>query len=263
MSLVGAGPGDPELMTLKGARRLREADAVYYDALAPRELLEWCRPEASLVAVGKRRGAASVRQSEIEAALVRDARAGLSVVRLKGGDPFVFGRGGEEALALLREGIPFELVPGVTSGTAAPALAGIPLTHRGVSSSAAFVTAHDLEESSGECAAAARLRHLALGAGTIVIFMAGAQLARVRRNLLEAGLAPDHPAALIESGTTPEERVAIGTVGGLEGLREELGEAGGPVLIVVGPTVSLSSQLRTAAHGRRRRNQWAIPATAS
>src|SRR5262249_40124912 len=160
------------LLTLEGARRLAEADVVYHDALAREEVLAHCRLGARLVPVGKRRGRASASQTEIEEALVRDARAGLSVVRLKGGDPFVFGRGGEEGLALRRAGVPFEVVPGVSSGIAAPALAGIPLTYRGLASSAAFVTAHDLSDGTEGEERRARLTHLARGADTLVVFMA-------------------------------------------------------------------------------------------
>ena len=135
---MGAGPGDPGFLTLRAAQRLREADVVYHDALVSLDVLALCRKDARLVPVGKRRASVLRPQRDIEAALIRDARQGLAVVRLKGGDPFVFGRGGEEALALLRSGISFEIIPGVSSGIAVPALAGIPLTHRGLSSSAAL-----------------------------------------------------------------------------------------------------------------------------
>jgi|GEM_PF-2738824 uroporphyrin-III C-methyltransferase len=241
VSLVGAGPGAGGLLTLEGARRLAEADVVYHDALSGDEVLAHCRPGARLVPVGKRRGRASATQTEIEAALVRDAKAGLAVVRLKGGDPFVFGRGGEEGLALSRAGVPFTVVPGVSSGIAAPALAGIPLTHRGIASSAAFVTAHDLAEGPQGEARRARLAHLARGAETLVVFMAGAEIPRVRRTLLEAGLDAATPAALIESGASADQKVAIGTLDGLETLAEGL--TGGPALVVVGRTVDLAQVL--------------------
>lgn len=249
VSLVGAGPGDPGLLTLRGAERLREADVVYHDALVSPGILALCREGARVVNVGKRRGAHARDQRVIEALLVRDARAGLAVVRLKGGDPFVFGRGGEEAIALIGKGVPFEVIPGVSSGTAVPALAGIPLTHRGLSGSAAFVTAHDLAPGAAGDAVRSRLLHLARGADTLIVFMAGAELARIREVLLEAGLPGRTPAALIESGSLPEERIATGTLRGLESLR---GEApAGPVLLVVGKTVALADQLR-ARHGRAR-----------
>ena len=243
VSLVGAGPGDAGLLTLKAAERLREADVVYHDALIAPGILALCRRGAKLVPVGKRRGAASAAQDEIEAALVRDARAGMAVVRLKGGDPFVFGRGGEEALALARAGVEFEVVPGVSSGVAAPASAGIPLTHRGLSSSAAFVTAHDLAPGERGDAVRSRLAHLARGADTLVLFMAGAELARARAALVGAGLSAETPAARIESGTLPEQRVTIGALGQLETLAAGAGAGEGPVLVVVGKTVGLAHEL--------------------
>src|SRR3712207_2367722 len=141
--LVGSGPGDPGLFTLKGLRCIRKADAVVYDRLAPRSLLEHAKPGAELIYVGKKPGEPSMPQEKINALLVELGSAGRTVVRLKGGDPYVFGRGGEEALVLFETGIPFEVVPGVTSGIAAPAYAGIPVTHRGVSASVAFVTGHE------------------------------------------------------------------------------------------------------------------------
>jgi len=241
VSLVGAGPGDPELLTLKGARRLREAEVIYYDALVPSAVLALCRPGARRVRVGKRRGSFALSQDQIEAALVRDARAGLVVVRLKGGDPFVFGRGGEEALKLSTNGIPFEIVPGVSSGTAVPALAGIPLTHRGISSSAAFATAHDLSPGVTGRAVRERLHHLARGADTLVLFMAGAELERVGVTLLDAGLSADTPVALIENGTLPEGTVSKAVLRDLRCLGRR--PAAGPVLLIIGRTVSLSEAL--------------------
>jgi uroporphyrin-III C-methyltransferase len=248
VSLVGAGPGDPGLLTLKGVQRLWEADVVYHDALVSQEILDFCGPNTQRVAVGKRRGRVRVPQAEIEAALVRDARSGLAVVRLKGGDPFVFGRGSEEILTLLGHGIPFEVIPGISSGTAVPALAGIPLTHRGISGSAAFVTAHDLGPGAEGEAVRQRLGHLARGVETLVVFMAGAELERVSATLTGAGLPPDTPAALIENGTLPQERFVITTL-------QDLGKAGqgrgaGPVLLVIGKTVLLSTRLRSGSATR-------------
>ncbi len=248
VSLVGAGPGDPGLLTLKGAQRLREADVVYHDALVSPAILDFCGPHTQRVAVGKRRGRVTLPQAEIEAALVRDARAGLAVVRLKGGDPFVFGRGSEEILTLLDHGIPFEVIPGISSGTAVPALAGIPLTHRGISGSAAFVTAHDLGQGVDGEAVRERLGHLARGAETLIIFMAGAELERVSTTLKAAGLPPDTPAALIENGTLPQERFVVTTL-------QDLGKAGqgrgaGPLLLVIGKTVMLSTRLRAGGEPR-------------
>jgi uroporphyrin-III C-methyltransferase len=242
VSLVGAGPGDPGLLTLKGAQRLWEADVVYHDALISQDILDFCGPHTQRVAVGKRRGRVTLPQAEIEASLVRDARAGLAVVRLKGGDPFVFGRGSEEILTLLDHGISFEVVPGISSGTAVPALAGVPLTHRGISGSAAFVTAHDLGPGVEGDAVRQRLSHLARGAETLVIFMAGAELERVSATLRGAGIPADTPAALIENGTLPSERFVITTLQDLARAGRERGA--GPVLLVIGKTVLLSTRLR-------------------
>ncbi|MGF1473857.1 MAG: uroporphyrinogen-III C-methyltransferase, partial [Rubrobacteraceae bacterium] len=141
--LVGSGPGDPGLFTLKGVRCLERAEAVVYDRLAPESLLEYARPDAERIYVGKKPGNPSMSQEEINTVLVELGQAGKTVVRLKGGDPYIFGRGGEEALALFEAGIPFEVVPGITSGVAAAAYAGIPVTHRGLSTSVAFITGHE------------------------------------------------------------------------------------------------------------------------
>ncbi len=249
VSLVGAGPGDPGLLTIKAARRLGEADVVYHDALVSDAILTHCRPGVRLVPVGKRRGSITMSQDAIIDALARDAERGLAVVRLKGGDPFVFGRGGEEALALLTRGVTFEIVAGITAGVAVPAAAGIPVTHRGWSSSVAFVTAHDLGDGGAGAPAGTRLAHLAQGADTIVIFMAGAELANVSRVLVAAGLPGDTHAAVIENGTRPDQRILRGTVAGLGTLLPS--RADGPVLAVVGRTVGLGDVLRAAGRTRR------------
>lgn len=254
VSLVGAGPGDPDLLTRAAVKRLRRADVVYYDALIAPAVLRLCRSRARLVPVGKRRGYATLRQEAIEARLVRDARRGLRVVRLKGGDPFVFGRGGEEALALQRAGIAWEVIPGVSAGVAAPARAGIPLTHRGLASSVAFVTAHDLGVGTGGAdgtngadgaRVADRLAHLARGADTLVIFMAGAHLDRLAAVLLAAGLDASTPAATIESGTLPGQRVRRGRLEQLQALGA--GRGTGPLLVVVGRTAGLADDLAAPA----------------
>jgi uroporphyrin-III C-methyltransferase len=241
---VGAGPGDPDLLTVAAVARLAAADVIYYDALIGPGVLAHARPGARLVDVGKRRGAAVMSQEAIEAALIRDVRAGRRVVRLKGGDPFVFGRGGEEALALLRAGIRAEVVPGITAGVAVPAAAGIPLTHRGVSSSAALCTAHDLGDGPAGRELRRRIGRLARAAETLVLFMAGAHLGRLRDVLLAAGLPRTTPAAVVESGTLPWERARRGVLADLAELGA--GGAGGPVLVVVGATVALAEALAPA-----------------
>jgi uroporphyrin-III C-methyltransferase len=242
VSLIGAGPGDPELLTLRGAQRLREADVVFYDSLVHPAILVHCRPEARRVAVGKRRGAETISQDRIQAALIREAWSGRRVVRLKGGDPFVFGRGAEEAMALVEHGVPFEIVPGICSGIAAPALAGIPLTHRGMAGSAGFITAHDLAPGPTGDALRRNLVRLARAVDTLVVFMAGAQAARLRRALLDAGLDGATPVARIESGTLPTERLTTGRLSETGWLESDVVD--GPVIFVLGKTVTLSRALR-------------------
>jgi uroporphyrin-III C-methyltransferase len=249
VSLVVAGPGDPGLLTLKALDRLLKADVVYHDALVSEEVLALVPRETRRVAVGKRRGRLSIPQREIETRLAEEARRGRRVVRLKGGDPFVFGRGGEEALALLRRGIPFEIVPGISSGLGVPAMAGIPVTHRGTSSSVAFVTAHDLGPGETGRLVRAQLRDLARSADTLVVFMAGAMVSRVRRVLLDAGLPAGTPAAAIVNGTRAGERRSLTTLDALD--RLAFSPSQGPVLLVFGATVALAETLRSAMHASR------------
>jgi uroporphyrinogen III methyltransferase/synthase len=233
--LVGSGPGDPGLFTLKGLRCIQEADAVVYDRLAPESLLAYARPGAELVYVGKRPGAPSMSQREINALLVELGRAGKTVVRLKGGDPYVFGRGGEEALALVEAGLPFEMVPGVTSGIAAPAYAGIPVTHRGVSASVAFVTGH---EDPTKDRSDVDWGKVATGADTLVLYMGVGRLSEISCELISAGRSPETPVAVIRWGTTPHQQTVAGT---LEDIAERVAEANlkPPAVTVVGDVVSL------------------------
>jgi uroporphyrin-III C-methyltransferase len=234
--LVGAGPGDPSLLTLRAARLLAEADAVVYDRLIHPEVLKHARPRARLLFVGKEGGGESVAQEEINALLVAQARLGRQVVRLKGGDPFVFGRGGEEALALEEAGIPYEVVPGVSSGVAAPAAAGIPVTHRGVSGAVTFATAHRAGKEPDWA-------HLA-GAETLVLFMANARLEETTLGLIAAGRAPHTPTAIVEAGTWEHQRVIEAPLAGIAARAREAA-VGSPALLVVGEVVSLRSQLRS------------------
>ena len=192
--LVGSGPGDPGLFTVKGLRCMQEADAIVYDRLAPEDLLTHARPEAELYYVGKKPGEPSMPQEEINALLVRLGREGNTVVRLKGGDPYVFGRGGEEALDLLRAGLLFEVVPGVTSGIAAPAYAGIPVTHRGVSTSVAFITGHE-DPTKGE--SDVDWERLAGGAETLVLYMGVGRLSEISAGLIAGGRPPETPVACV------------------------------------------------------------------
>ncbi|HEX2740982.1 MAG TPA: uroporphyrinogen-III C-methyltransferase, partial [Rubrobacter sp.] len=198
--LVGSGPGDPGLFTVKGVRCMEEADAVVYDRLAPEALLAYAKPEAERIYVGKKPGDPTMSQEDINALLVELGRTGKTVVRLKGGDPYIFGRGGEEALSLIEAGLPFEVVPGVTSGVAAPAYAGIPVTHRNVSTSVAFVTGHE-DPTKGR--SDVDWKKLANGADTLVLYMGVGRLKEISTGLIAAGKSPDTPVACIRWGTRP------------------------------------------------------------
>ncbi|MBB4634483.1 uroporphyrinogen-III C-methyltransferase [Longimicrobium terrae] len=236
--LVGAGPGDPGLLTLRAAELLRSADVLVYDALVSPAILELVQTEER-VFVGKRRGFQARTQDETNAILVELAGRFRRVVRLKGGDPFVFGRGGEEALVLANAGVPFEIVPGVTAGIAAPAYAGIPVTQRGMAASVAFVTGHEDPEKSGTDVDWA---HLARGVGTVVFYMGVGRMEENFRRLVEAGRPSDTPAAVIEWGTYPRQRTVVGTLDTLPALAVEAG-IGAPSLIVVGQVASLRERL--------------------
>ena len=214
VSIVGAGPGDPELMTVRGLNRLRRADVVVYDRLVDPSLLDEAPPTAELVFAGKARGFVALDQRAIEALLIARAQAGKQVVRLKGGDPYVFGRGGEEVAALVAAGIPVEVVPGVTAATAVPASAGIPVTHRDWSSSLTIVTGHEdptKDEDNVDW------NWLAASQGTLVILMGLAQLPRIRERLLAGGRAADTPAAVISAGTRPDQRIVTAPLAELAG----------------------------------------------
>ena len=232
--LVGGGPGDPGLITARGLELLRQADVVVHDRLVGPALLEEARPGAELVDVGKGRGHAPLPQEEINRLLVERARAGRSVVRLKGGDPFVFGRGSEELEACRAAGVPCDVVPGVTSAIAAPAAAGIPVTARGIARSFAVVTAHQAGEQSE-----ADLAPL-VGADTIVVLMGRSSLAGFTAGLIAAGRDRSTPAACIQSATTPDQRVTIATLGTIAEAAERDGlEA--PVVTVIGEVASMGA----------------------
>jgi uroporphyrinogen III methyltransferase / synthase len=248
--LVGAGPGDPGLLTTRSLELLAAADVILYDRLIPTEALSSAKPGAELIFVGKQTGSHSMPQEEIASLLVRRAGEGKMVVRLKGGDPFVFGRGGEEALALRAGGIPFQVVPGVTSGVAAAAYAGIPVTHRGLSLAVAFVTGHG-EPGGGE--PPLDWRALATFPGTLVFFMGVRQLAEIASRLSSSGRAPTEPVAIIEQGTLPAQRTLAGTLADIvERAREH--DVRPPAIVVVGPVAALSQELdwltQRPLHGR-------------
>jgi uroporphyrin-III C-methyltransferase/precorrin-2 dehydrogenase/sirohydrochlorin ferrochelatase len=238
VSLVGAGPGDPELLTRKAARRLAEADLVLYDALVSPRALELA-PRAQRFPVGKRAGRPSIRQETINALMIRAARRGRRVVRLKCGDPFVFGRGGEEALALADAGVPFEIVPGLSTALAAPALFGIPTTHRGVSASVVVVSGH------AETAYRPVLESLAPESATIVVLMGLATRRELAALLLARGWRAATPAAIASAAGTPEAALWRGTVAELAGdLAPPTREA--PGVIVIGEVVSVGAALEDA-----------------
>jgi uroporphyrinogen III methyltransferase / synthase len=237
--LVGAGPGDPGLLTMRGAALLERADAVVYDALVNPVLLERCTLEAERFYVGKRGGRHTLPQHDINALLVELAGRYPRVVRLKGGDPFVFGRGGDEAEALRAAGVRIEIVPGVTAGIAVPAYAGIPVTHRGLASSVAFVTGH---EDPQKDATALDWGHLAQGISTLVFFMGMLRMRENFRSLMAHGRSPSTPAAVIEWGTYPRQRTVTGTLASLPDLVEAAG-LHPPVVVVVGEVVELRERI--------------------
>jgi uroporphyrinogen III methyltransferase / synthase len=238
--LIGAGPGDPGLITAKGLALLRRADVVVYDQLASPELLKEAPAHAELLYVGKKAGAHAVPQGGINELLVVKAKAGLTVVRLKGGDPFVFGRGGEEAEELAAAGIPFEVVPGVTSAVAVPAYAGIPVTHRRYTTLVTFITGH---EDPTKDASTIPWAALGQNPGTLVFLMGVKNLAENCRRLIEAGRAPDTPAAVIQSGTTPAQRTVVGDLATIA-TRAQEADIKPPAVLVVGGVVELAQTLQ-------------------
>jgi uroporphyrin-III C-methyltransferase len=228
--LIGAGPGDPELMTLKAARALGRADVVLVDDLVNRGCLAHARSDAKVIEVGKRGGCKSTPQAFIEKLMVQYAKQGMTVARLKGGDPFVFGRGGEELEALLAAGIEVEVIPGITAGLGAPAALGIPVTHRGAARSVTFVTGHTKDGNEPDWNALAR------SGTTLVIYMGLRNLAKILFSLREAGMNPQTPACIIENGTLKTQRQRIATLGTLTAAGFQ-----GPAIIVVGKVVRFAS----------------------
>jgi uroporphyrinogen III methyltransferase/synthase len=237
--LVGAGPGDPGLLTERALQLIAAADVILYDRLIPDRALDGARSVAELVFVGKEGGGEAVPQEQTEALMLERARAGMTVVRLKGGDPFVFGRGGEEALALRAAGIRFEVVPGVTAGVAASAYAGIPVTHRGLASAVALVTGH---EDPGKEGSSLDWKALAAFPGTLVFYMGVRSLPRIAAELIGAGRPPSEPVAVVEAGTLPRQRTVAGT---LATIGEEVAAAGvrPPSVTIVGAVAELAEQL--------------------
>ena len=236
--LVGAGPGDPDLITVKGLRCLEQADVILYDRLVNPELLKHAKKEAQLVYCGKLPHYHTMKQETINHFLVKYAKKGHQVVRLKGGDPFVFGRGGEEAEECAKHDIPFEIVPGITAGIAASAYAGIPVTHRSLSRSFAFITGHQV----GDVAAEHQWFHLVNGVDTICVYMGVSQLPMITKNLIKNGKSPKTPIALIHWGTLSDQRTVIGTLETIEELIKAA-EISNPSMIVIGEVVRLHEKL--------------------
>ncbi len=238
--LLGAGPGDPDLITWRGHRLLQKADVVLYDALSHPELLKLCKPGAELFDVGKRYGKRATPQAEITKQLLELGRSGQLIVRLKGGDPLLFARGSEEALALAEAGIPFEIVPGVTSPVAAAAFSGIPLTHRDLSSSVTFITGSDRE---GKEWSPEAWKKLATATGTICVFMGMRRIRDITQAIIDGGRSPETPAAVVRWGGRPQQRTLTSTLCRIAD-EAQAHDLTSPAIIIVGEVVSLREQLR-------------------
>lgn len=236
--LVGAGPGDPGLITRRGLQLLQRADVVMHDRLVPDEILEFARRDARLVHVGKRPNGASMSQDEINAQLVDRVRRGERVCRLKGGDPYIFGRGAEEVAALVQAGLPYQVIPGITAASGCAAATGIPLTHRGVSGAVTIITGHCADGTAGDpdWAALARCRH------TLVVYMSVGRLVEISTLLIEHGRAADTPAALIENGTTEQQRVVGGRLDEIGRLAAAAGVEP-PALLIIGNVIDVADKL--------------------
>lgn len=235
VQIVGAGPGDPDLLTLKAAKALSNADVVIYDRLVNIEILALCSETCRLINAGKSAGRHTMSQDEINEALIHFANRGYQVVRLKGGDPFVFGRGGEEAQALAETGVRFEIIPGISSAIAAPAYAGIPVTHRNLASSFTVVTAH---EDPNKPDTQVDYAHLAKSRGTLVFLMGARSIGRISSTLIENGMSKDTPTAIIENGTTNRQSAYRCSLGDASSIaqREEISS---PAVFLVGPVAGL------------------------
>ena len=238
--LVGAGPGDPGLITLHALHGLRHADMVVHDALVDKRILAFANPKAQIIHAGKRGGKPSPKQIDISLRLVELAKNGHRVLRLKGGDPFVFGRGAEEGLTLVANNVPFRVIPGITAGIAGPAYAGIPVTHRDANSAVTFVTGHG---AGGDVPDRIKWSALAESGAVLVFYMVIKHLARITEKLMEGGCSPDTPAALVNRATTPSQRVLRATLATIAGEGRKSGIEP-PALLIVGDVVALRDDLR-------------------
>ncbi len=238
--LVGAGPGDPGLITVRGLDALRQADVVVYDRLVSEEILSYCKEDCERIFVGKESGYHSIEQEQITNILIAKSSAGSVVVRLKGGNPFIFGRGSEESLALNEAGIEFEIIPGLTSGLSAPVCSGIPITHRGLITQCVLVTAHESPDKKGsqvEWDKLARLKNTSL-----IIYMGASRIESICNELMKNGMAPSMPTAVIENGTLPEQRTITGR---LDQIARKFSSHSfhAPAIIMVSPTVALRNRI--------------------
>lgn len=236
--IVGAGPGDPDLISVKGVKCIQQADVILYDRLVNKELLSYAKPEADLIYCGKLPNYHTMKQETIHAFLVKYAKKGKIVTRLKGGDPFVFGRGGEEAEVLAKHSIPFEVVPGITAGIAASAYAGIPVTHRDASTSFAVVTGHRKEGAEEEV----KWENLAKGVDTLAVYMGVSNLPYICEQLLKHGKSEHTPVAMIEWGTTASQRTITGTLGTIVSVAENE-QIQNPSMIVIGEVVRFREKI--------------------
>ncbi len=236
--LVGAGPGDPKLLTVKAVELLKRADIVIYDRLVGEEILTLAPEKAEKIYVGKRTGKHEIPQDKITELIIEKAQTGGIVVRLKGGDPFVFGRGGEEAEALVEKGIEFEVVPGISSSVAAPMYAGIPLTHRDYAASVAIITGHR----AGDAEKPINWAKIAAAVDTMVILMGVESLDGIANKLLEGGVSPSKPVAIVESGTYPQQKTLISTLGNIVAEAENK-QVKPPAVIVIGEVANLGRKL--------------------
>ncbi|MCK0143827.1 uroporphyrinogen-III C-methyltransferase [Aliiroseovarius sp. F20344] len=237
--LCGAGPGDPGLLTIHAVNALMQADVIVHDALVAPEILDWARPEAEVIYAGKRGGKPSAKQRDISLRLVDLAKAGKRVLRLKGGDPFVFGRGGEEGQTLVQHGVPIRIIPGISAGIGGLAYAGIPVTHRDVNQSVTFVTGHD---QSGNATVSLDWKAIARGSQVIVIYMGMKHLDRIRNSLMDAGRPGDEPVAITSNATTPDQRVLETSLASCVEDAEREG-IGAPAIICVGRAVLMRQAL--------------------
>jgi uroporphyrin-III C-methyltransferase len=238
--IAGAGPGDPDLITLKALKRLKEADVVVYDRLISDDLLSFCKRSCELVFVGKESGHHPIEQDKIIEILISKARLGLNVVRLKGGNPFVFGRGSEEAAALKNAGIEFEVIPGITSGLSAPIYSGIPITQRGLITQCVLITAHECPgkpETQVEWNKLAELKNT-----NLIIYMGASRIEKICSALIKSGMDPAMPAAVIENGTLPEQRTITARI---DEISDEFKKQNfhPPVIIMISPTISLRDEI--------------------